>query len=194
MNAPFVTIVSGLPRSGTSLLMQMLDAGGLPILTDSIRAADESNRGGYMEYEPVKQIGREASWYASAPGRAVKITIPLLMSIPQHPPARVLLLSRDLTEVAASQCTMLARLGKPQRYSTDALVPALAALIQRADSFLAARPDIRVLRLNFRDFLHHPATAALEVASFLDASLDTAAMATCVNPEWSMAGAPPALR
>ena len=77
MSAAFVTIVSGLPRSGTSLLMQMLGAGGLPLLADEIRVADESNPAGYMEYEPVKQIGRDVSWFAGAAGRAVKIRLPL---------------------------------------------------------------------------------------------------------------------
>ena len=185
MNDPFVTIVSGLPRSGTSLLMQLLAAGGFPILTDGIRAADDSNRGGYMEYEPVKQIGRDASWYTAATGRAVKITIPLFMSVPAHPPARVLMLSRSLTDVAASQMAMIAKLGKPQRYTPETLVPALATLVQRADSFLAARPQLPVLRLDFRDLLLSTAAAAGRIASFLGRELETGAMCACVRPDWT---------
>ena len=183
MSAAFVTIVSGLPRSGTSLLMQMLGAGGLPLLADEIRVADESNPAGYMEYEPVKQIGRDVSWFAGAAGRAVKITIPLLMSVPPQPPARVLLLTRDLHEVAASQAAMLQRLGKPVRFTPAELVPALLALTHRADSFLALRPEIRVHRIAFSALFIEPLATSRGIAAALDLPLDSAAMAACIRPQ-----------
>ena len=66
-------IVSGLPRSGTSLAMQMLHAGGVPVLTDSLRAADTDNPRGYLEFERVKQIKTDKSWLDDAAGKAVKI-------------------------------------------------------------------------------------------------------------------------
>ena len=184
MNPPFVTIVSGLPRSGTSLLMQMLQAGGLPLLTDEIRAPDDSNPAGYLEYEPVKQIGRDATWYTSAAGRAVKITIPLLMSIPTHLPARILLLTRDLEEVAASQVAMLQRLGKPVRFTPAQLVPALHSLTLRAEAFLALHPALSVHRFPFASLFSDPLATSQDIATALTLPLDTAAMAACIRPHW----------
>ncbi len=110
----FITVVSGLPRSGTSLMMQMLVAGGLPALTDAVRSPDESNPRGYFEFEPVKRLRTDASWLEQARGRAVKIIHLLLRELPTDGrfQYRVLFLRRPLEEVIASQSAMLARAGK----------------------------------------------------------------------------------
>src|SRR5262249_30630691 len=105
--APDIIIVSGLPRSGTSLMMQMLDGGGVPVLTDNIRAADTDNPRGYYEFEPVKATKRDATWLPAARGKAVKMVSQLLYHLPPGETYRVLFLERDLEEVLASQEKML---------------------------------------------------------------------------------------
>jgi len=106
-----ITVVSGLPRSGTSMMMQMLGAGGLAVLTDGKRGADADNPRGYYEYEAVKSLGQDASWLASAGGKAVKIVSALLIHLPDGFDYRVIFMRRPIAEVLASQRAMLDRLG-----------------------------------------------------------------------------------
>jgi len=116
MNPPRqqITIVSGLPRSGTSLMMQMLAAGGLPPLTDGERTSDESNPRGYYEYEPVKRLRTDRSWLPQAQGRVVKIIHLLLRELPVEGQFqyRVILMKRPIEEILASQRAMLQRASK----------------------------------------------------------------------------------
>src|SRR5947208_15012411 len=104
-----ITIVTGLPRSGTSVMMQMLSAGGLPPLTDGLRQPDEDNPRGYFEFEPVKQIRRDTAWLQLAVGKAVKMVHLLLPELPldQNHRYRVIMMRRDLSDVLASQNKML---------------------------------------------------------------------------------------
>jgi hypothetical protein len=105
-----VIIVSGLPRSGTSLMMQMLEAGGVPVLTDHRRPPDASNPRGYYEFEPVKRLGKEpATWMTDASGHALKVVSPLLVHLPAEYAYRVVFMLRDLDEVILSQRAMLER-------------------------------------------------------------------------------------
>lgn len=104
-----LTIVSGLPRSGTSLMMQLLTAGGFEALTDQVRTPDGSNPKGYFEYEPVKSLARDQSWLPLARGKAVKIIVQLLQFLPPELPCKVVLMQRDIDEVLESQATMLGK-------------------------------------------------------------------------------------
>src|SRR5512135_2888827 len=128
MQDDWVTIVSGLPRSGTSLMMQMLQAGGLSLLTDQRRTADKHNPRGYFEYEAVKQTGADVSWLEKAGGRAVKVIHLLLRHLPADRQYRVIFMLRDLREVVASQRAMLKDSGR-----TGALIPddKLAGVFER---------------------------------------------------------------
>src|SRR5687767_12088310 len=108
----FVTVVSGLPRSGTSLMMQMISAGGIPALTDEVRTADEDNPRGYLEFERVKRIKQDTSWLDEARGKVVKMVHLLLYDLPLDRPYRVVFMRRNLDEVLASQRKMLERQGK----------------------------------------------------------------------------------
>src|SRR4051812_48441025 len=114
MERDFITIVSGLPRTGTSLMMQMLAAGGIPPLTDNLRQPDESNPRGYYEFEPVKKLRSDRTWLGQARGKAVKIIHLLLRELPVDGSFRyrVLLMQRPMSEVLSSQRAMLARQGK----------------------------------------------------------------------------------
>ena len=108
-----IVIVSGLPRSGTSMMMKMLEAGGIPLLTDSIRQADEDNPKGYYEFERAKKLpDGDTAWLKEARGKAVKIIAALLMELPQGYTYQVLFMHRNIQEVLASQSKMLARRGE----------------------------------------------------------------------------------
>lgn len=104
----YITIVSGLPRSGTSMLMKMLAAGGLPPLTDGIREADADNPGGYYEFEKVKQLEKDTTWLESAKGKAVKVISQLLDQLPLHKSYKIVFALRQMDEILASQRAMLA--------------------------------------------------------------------------------------
>lgn len=176
----FVTVVSGVPRSGTSLLMQMLAAGGLPPLSDATRGADAHNPRGYFEYAPVRRLPRDASWLAAAEGRAVKVIHARVPALPPGPAYRVVLVRRDLREVVASQDAMLGDAAPP---GPDA--GRLAAIFAEELAELercCARRQIPLLELAYADVLRDPAGAAARLARFLGGGLDEAAMARAVDP------------
>jgi hypothetical protein len=104
-----IIVVSGLPRSGTSLMMQMLAAGGLTPVTDGVRPPDEDNLRGYYEVEAVKQIRRNPAWIAQAEGKAIKVVSMLLFDLPLDRQYRIIFITRDMGEVLASQKRMLER-------------------------------------------------------------------------------------
>ena len=108
----FITVVSGLPRSGTSMMMQMLHAGGHPCLTDDRREADADNPRGYFEYDKVKQLRTDCSWLPEATGKAVKIIAQLLSVLPTELDYKIIFMRRELDEVIASQNRMLDRQGR----------------------------------------------------------------------------------
>ena len=176
-------IVSGLPRSGTSLVMAMLAAGGIPAQTDGQRQADADNPNGYWELEAVKRLATDASWLASAAGRAVKIVVPLVRFLPADPRRhfQVLLLERDLDEVVASQAVMLEHRGLPPALPPARLKPALARLWEDSRQLLAHRPNVSLRIVNHRQLLADPASAAAQLAEFLHLPLDVAAMAGVVD-------------
>jgi hypothetical protein len=136
----YVTVVTGAPRSGTSLMMRMLDAGGIPALTDGHRPPDEHNPGGYFEYDPVKRLAENSSWLETARGRAVKVIYRLLPYLPPQVEYRVVFMERDLTEVFESQRAMLRARGDPAAdQQGDRLLRALAEELDNARELLAGR-------------------------------------------------------
>lgn len=185
MGAPrrFVTIVSGLPRAGTSLVMQMLGAGGLPLLVDETRPADAANPRGYCEYAPVKRLASDTAWFDRARGSAVKVVAPLLRHLPASHEVRVLLVERALDEVIASQEAMLAHRGAAGAggLAPDRLAEIYAAQLDEARRGLAAacRPT---LDLSHAALLRDAAPVAAAIDAFLDGGLDREAMARAVDP------------
>jgi hypothetical protein len=176
-----ITVVSGLPRAGTSLMMQMLAAGGLPVLGDGVRPPDASNPRGYFEYEPVKHLARDAAWLEAAEGRVVKVVVPLVAFLPPGRAYRVVFMERALDEVLASQARMLGRLGRPAG-NPALLAPAFTVQLERARAFLRTAPDTAVLPVAYADLLRDPAAQAARLQAFLGPSLDAAAMARAVDP------------
>jgi len=179
----FVTIVSGLPRSGTSMMMQMLDRGGLPALTDNVRQPDEDNPKGYYEFEPVKRTKQDPSWLEQAVGKAVKMVYRLLYDLPKNYDYRVIFMRRKLEEVVASQNVMLERSGKQGGgLSDEKLLEVFRAEIDRNNRWLAAQPNFKVLYVNYNEMLQDPAPQVARINAFLGGTLDTRAMLAVIDP------------
>ncbi len=177
----FVTVVSGVPRSGTSLMMQMLAAGGVPLLVDDERPPDEDNPRGYAEYARVKASARDVSWIAEAPGHAVKVIHALLRHLPGDLELRIILMERNLEEVLASQRAMMERAG-----AVTGDDPGLAALfadqLEAARAWAVERPRTALLRVLYRDAVERPADVARRVDAFVGGALDVPAMIRAVDP------------
>jgi tetratricopeptide (TPR) repeat protein len=170
-----LVVVSGLPRSGTSMLMQMLAAGGMPVLTDGVRDADEDNPRGYFEFEPVKKLFRGAGWLPEAKGKAVKIVAPLLPGLPRGLPCRVVFMERELDEILDSQAKMIARGSDgaeagPER--RELLKAEYARTVSRAKAWLSNRKETAWLMLSYAEVLGDPEAAAARLVEFLDGRLD----------------------
>ena len=183
----FVTVVSGVPRSGTSLVMEMLEAGGLPLLADEGRPPDAHNPRGYFEYEAVKRLRDDASFLEKAVGCAVKVVVPLACALPagiggEPLRYRVVLLRRDLRQVVASQDAMLAA-GDPGGLSPARLAEIFAAQLAELEAWAGAAPERRLLPVEHADLLKDPGAAARRLAEFLGGGLDAAAMAAAVDPD-----------
>ena len=179
----FITIVSGLPRSGTSMMMRMLEVGGMPVLTDNIRKADIDNPNGYYEFEPVKQLRKDASWMADAHGKAVKMVYALLYELPEDHEYRVILMKRNLEEVLASQDAMLRRNNKDTGTLDESqVVRMFQDQLQKLEVWLSGRENVASLNVEYNDVVTDPTTAVLRVDRFLGFSLDTAPMIKVLDP------------
>jgi hypothetical protein len=178
-----IIIVSGLPRSGTSLMMQMLHAGGLEVVTDNHRPADQDNPRGYFEYEPVKAMRRENSWVREMEGKGVKVISALLVYLPADLDYKVVLMQRPLAEVLASQQAMLQRLNRQGSTAGDAVLGEIfGRQLTQTEAWLAQQPHISVLPVNYRDALGNPGGTAEAVARFIGLPLNIAEMARVVEP------------
>ncbi len=140
MNAD-VIVVSGLPRSGTSLMMQVLHAGGIDVVTDNVRAPDIDNPRGYWEFERVKKIKEDAGWLPEMRGKAFKMVSQLLYHLPATERYRIVFMERDLDEVLASQEKMLARLGRAAATRAD-IAQAYTLHLTRLKSWLEEQPNM----------------------------------------------------
>jgi hypothetical protein len=164
--------------------MQMLEGGGFPVLTDSIRAADLDNPKGYFEFEATKKLLEDQSWLVQARGKAVKIVVPLVSSLPPGFRYRVLLIERDYTELLDSQAKMILRRGKdipdtPER--RDRLTREFARAIAQAKASLGSRPDVQLLLLHHEQIMQDPENAARLIDHFAGGTLDRARMAATVD-------------
>ncbi len=176
-------IVSGLPRSGTSLMMQMLKSGGLPVLTDNVRKADTHNEKGYFEYTPVKSIGKDTSWVIKAKGKAVKVIAQLVPTLPMEKEHnyRIIFMERDLREAVASQHDMLRSKDTQGAYLPDAQLRLTFAAQLRSVRKLLTIAKIPVLYVSYSECIDDPSGTAAKVNEFLDDSLDATKMADVVN-------------
>jgi hypothetical protein len=177
-----VIVVSGLPRSGTSLMMQMLAAGGVTVMVDDHRPADAGNPRGYFEYEPVKRTRKDSAWVEDARGKAVKVVHALLDALPPGPGYKVLLMRRDIGEVVASQRDLLSRLNRPgSSLPENHLAAALEAQMTRARTWLGQQSNVTVLEVEHRTLIERPSAITRSVNQFLGGALDERAMAAMVD-------------
>ncbi len=180
----FVTVVSGVPRSGTSLMMSMLVAGGLAPLKDDVRAPDEDNPRGYFELELVKRLKQDSSWVDRAVGRVVKVVHAHLKDLPRgRLRYRVVLMRRDMGEVLRSQKKMLERRGKAGGSLSDARVAELLTRqLEELRRWMDGEPSFSHLVADYNDLLRDPRSGARAVDSFLGGGLDEEAMVRQVDP------------
>jgi hypothetical protein len=177
-----IAIVSGLPRSGTSLMMQMLAAGGLPVLSDGERTADTDNPKGYFEWERVKQLPKEPGIIAEAEGKVVKVISQLLPALPDGHEYRVIFMQRPLPEVMKSQDEMLRRRGTFNPSADTAPVEqAFQRHLMEVNKWLAGKPGVQVMRVHYHRVLREAKAVAEELAQFLGAPLDISKMAQQVD-------------
>jgi hypothetical protein len=176
-----IIIVSGLPRSGTSLMMQMLNKGGITVVTDHVRAADTDNPRGYYELEQVKKIKRDVSWLREMRGKAFKMVSQLLYELPSCERYRVIFMERDLDEVIDSQEKMLARLGKTA--APGAQIKSLfTSHLEQLREWLAKQQNIEVLYVHYNDVVERPETEAERIGAFLEGRADAREMVRSVDP------------
>ena len=167
-----ITIVTGLPRSGTSMMMQMLVAGGCRALVDERRPADPNNPRGYYEYEPVTRLHLNSRWLPEARGRVLKVVAPLLRHLPgsgsdgQALRYRVIFMRREVGQVVASQLRMLRNLGREHEAPAEAIL--LAAMRQEvvaADQWIAHHAAA-VIDIDYLEPVPNPADSAERVGWF----------------------------
>lgn len=177
-----VTIVSGLPRSGTSLMMQMLEAGGIPALTDGVREADDDNPRGYYELEAVKRTATDDSWLDEAGGCTVKVVHALLRVLPTDREYRVVFMRRDLDEILSSQSAMLDRLGRGGAAAAQQEIRrAYEEDLLATQRWVASQPGVKCIEVWYRDVITDPSGQAARVREFLGEPLDEAEMAAAVD-------------
>ncbi len=178
-----IVLVSGLPRSGTSMTMKMLVEGGLELLTDGIRTADDGNPEGYYEFEKVKELNkaRDLSWLNGARGKAVKVISYLLPHLPDTLNYRVIFMHRNLHEVIASQNKMLEQRGESNETPDDRLLTLFEQELKKSKNLIAARPCFDTIEINYKDVIDEPLQQAARINQFLGGRLYIERMAAAVD-------------
>ena len=175
-------IVTGLPRTGTSMMMRLLEAGGVPVIVDGVRKPDLDNPNGYYEYEPVKTLKQDSSWVPGSQGKAVKLVYLLLRDLPPDLPYDVIFMRRDMGEVVASQDEMLRRKGCDVNHNeSHRLIEMFRREVGAIETWMAARANFRVLYVDYNRTIFEPQETCARVKAFLNLDLDADRMITVVS-------------
>ena len=179
-----VFVVSGLPRSGTSMMMKMLEAGGISPITDEIREADDDNPKGYYEFERVKQLDKgDKEWVADAQGKSVKVISQLLRHLPDEYEYKVIFMRRNMEEILASQKKMLINRGEdPNKVSDEEIKDLFEKHLASVINWLDNQENVEVLYIHYRETLSDPQPQAEMINAFLGGNLDVEAMTGVVDP------------
>ena len=178
-----IIIVSGLPRSGTSMMMKMLEAAHVPVLTDEIRGADEDNLKGYYEDERAKTLHKDNSWISEAEDKAVKVISYQLPHLPEGHQYRILFMERKIEEVLASQRKMMERRGETEDDIPDEVMAGIFRKhLEEVGEWLDRQENIKTLYISYNDTLNDPETTAEKIAEFLGQDLDIEKMMQVVDP------------
>ncbi|MEW6085928.1 MAG: sulfotransferase domain-containing protein [Chloroflexota bacterium] len=185
MSSKAVIVVSGLPRSGTSMMMKMLEAGGKTVLTDNLREADANNPKGYYEFERVKQMKNgDLAWLPDAVGKVVKIVTGLITYLPPDYHYKVIFMQRDLNEVLSSQKKMLGRLGKgDDNIPDDKMAKTYEDHVKQVKAWLVRQANIEVLYVNYNTMIAEATESLEKVNTFLGGGMDVKKMASVVDRE-----------
>jgi len=181
MIADEIAVVSGLPRSGTSMMMSMLAAGGLQPLKDELRQADEDNPRGYWEDDRVKRLREDSSWMGEARGKVIKVISVLLPNLPRQFQYRLVFMERALPEILASQCKMLERRGQQPAAPDDKMIEFYSQHLAKTKGWLAEQSNIEARFLPFSEVVSNPRPVAEDIAVFLNRPLDIAGMVSVVD-------------
>jgi hypothetical protein len=180
-----IIIVSGLPRSGTSMMMKMLNAGGMEVLTDNIRTPDENNPQGYIEYEQVKKLkDGEYDWVKEAQGKAVKVISALLEHLPSQHSYKVIFMRRNISEILASQKRMLIRRGEDtDKISDEKLEQVYREHIRNVETWLEQQENFDFISVSYNVLLENPQENLEKICKFLNIKLDAYAMLQVINKD-----------
>lgn len=180
-----IIVVSGLPRSGTSMVMSMLEAGGLPLLKDGIRKADDDNPKGYFEFERVKKLREgDVAWLPEAHGKVVKVISYLLFSLPENYAYRVLFVRRKLPEIIASQREMLIRRSEdPDKVSEEELTNILKKHLSQVDAWMEDQRHMEHIDIDYNRMVQDPQADILRINTFLGGVLDAGKMTQVIDPD-----------
>lgn len=178
-----ITVVSGLPRSGTSMAMKMLEAGGIPPLTDHLRTADSDNPKGYYEFERVKKLkDGDVAWLPEAQGKSVKIIAALLTYLPSDYEYRVLFMRRKVDEILASQAKMLENRGEESKVDDPTMANLFKKHLQQVRAWMNSQPNLIYLDLDYNAMLADPEPYVRQINQFLGGALDEEKMRTVIDP------------
>jgi hypothetical protein len=179
-----ITVVSGLPRSGTSLMMKMLEAGGMELLIDNIRQPDQDNPKGYYEFEHVKQLNKgDFEWLADAQGKVVKIIATLLPYLPDTYEYRILFLRRKMSEILASQRKMLIRRGADSdKISDEQMSQVFEKHLQNVEEWISKQANITYLDVDYNKLIETPFPFIDQVNKFISLELNLAQMVKIIDP------------
>jgi hypothetical protein len=179
-----IVVVSGLPRSGTSMMMVMLQAGGLTLLKDGIRTPDDDNPKGYYEFERVKKLREgDFDWLSEARGKVVKVISYLLFNLPEDYAYRAIFMERKLAEIIASQRKMLIRRGEdPDKVGEQELQAILEKHLQQVQDWIERQPNVEVININYNRMLEDPEEDILRIHHFLGGLLDIDKMTRVIDP------------
>jgi len=178
-----IIIVSGLPRSGTSMMMKMLAAGTIEVFTDNLRVADEDNPQGYFEFERVKNLkDGDFEWLSQAKGKAVKVISALLELLPPQFNYHVVFMQRRMSEILASQRRMLAHRGEPGGSVDDKTMAELYEKhLDTVRRWLSLQPNFRVLELEYNRLLADPTKDLVGLSQFLGRRVDLEQMRAVIE-------------
>ena len=177
-----IIIVSGLPRSGTSMMMQMLKAGGMSVVTDYIRKADEDNPRGYFEFEKVKKIKEDVSWLEDCRGKVFKMVSELLYHLPENRQYKIIFMTREMKEMLASQRAMLERLGREGSGVNDEdMAENFRKHLLKVKNWLERQANMDVIYVNYNDIVKKPLENTKAISHFLNGGLNSEKMAGVVE-------------
>ena len=178
----YITIVSGLPRSGTSMMMQMLKAGGMEVIVDNVRKADDDNPYGYYEYEKVKKIKEDSSFLDQAYGKAFKMVSMLLYELPHDKQYKVIFMRRNTTEMILSQKVMLQGSNNSvEEYNGEEMRKVIEKHLKQVISWLEEQENMDVIYVNYHEAIEHPLSSAHTINQFLSNRLDVRKMVAAID-------------